>query len=90
MNHHTAASFWKHYDGLPEIIQEQVDQNFELLKANPHHPSLHFKKIGKYWSVRASLEYRALGIDVPDGILWLWIGTHSEYDRLVSKQTRGT
>ncbi len=89
MNHHTAASFWKYYDALPELIQEQADQNFELLKINPRHPSLHFKKIGKYWSARVGLEYRALGIDVPDGILWLWIGAHSEYDRLVSKQKRG-
>lgn len=26
--------------------------------------------------------YRALGIEVENGILWFWIGTHAEYDRL--------
>jgi len=49
---------------------------------------LHFKKIGKYWSVRASLEYRALGIDVEDGILWFWIGTHPKYERLIARQKK--
>jgi len=88
MIHHTAASFWKHYHAMSDGVQAQADQSFALLKANPRHPSLHFKKIGKYWSVRVGLEYRALGIDIPDGILWIWIGAHPEYDRLISKQKR--
>lgn len=86
MIHHASASFWKCYHALPKETQEQADQSFELLKAYPRHPSLHFKKIDKYWSVRVSLEYRALGVDIEDGILWLWIGTHAEYDRLISRQ----
>jgi hypothetical protein len=81
--YHTSPSFWKFYYKLPKEIQEQADKNFDLLKINPSHPSLHFKRIGKYWSVRASLEYRALGTDVDDGILWFWIGEHSEYERLI-------
>ena len=27
---------------------------------------------------------RALGKEVPGGILWGWIGTHAEYERLLS------
>ena len=27
--------------------------------------------------------YRALGRDVPEGILWGWIGSHAEYDKLL-------
>lgn len=88
MIHHTASSFWKCYDALPQDIQDQADDHFELLKASPRHPSLHFKKIGRYWSVRASDDYRALGSGVEDGIVWFWIGTHAEYDRLVSQQKR--
>ena len=57
-----------------------ADEKYELLKADPRHPSLHFKRIGSVWSVRAGLHYRALGHDVPDGIQWFWIGTHAEYD----------
>jgi hypothetical protein len=26
--------------------------------------------------------YRALAVDAPDGILWFWIGSHAEYDRI--------
>jgi len=44
---------------------------------------LHLKKIGRYWSVRVGLHFRALGIDVDDGILWFWIGSHADYDKLV-------
>jgi mRNA-degrading endonuclease RelE of RelBE toxin-antitoxin system len=88
MIHHTSSSFWKCYYSLSEDIQDQADKRFDLLKENPRHPSLHFKKIGKYWSVRASDEYRALGSEVEDGIVWFWIGTHPEYDRLVSRQKR--
>jgi len=88
MIHHAASSFWKNYHALPRNIQDQADKSFDLLKENPHHPSLHFKKIGKYWSVRASDDYRALGKEVEDGIVWFWIGTHPEYDRLVSRQKR--
>jgi hypothetical protein len=50
------------------------------------HPSLHFKKMGnKYWSVRAGLSYRSLGVEVETGISWFWIGTHAEYDKLIGK-----
>ncbi len=88
MIHHTASSFWKCYDDLPQDIQAQADKNFDLLKAYPRHPSLHFKKIGKYGSVRASDDYRALGSEVEDGIVWFWIGTHAEYDRLVYRHRK--
>lgn len=88
MIHHTSSSFWRCYDALPQDIQDKADAHFDLLKENPRHPSLHFKKIGKYWSVRASDDYRALGSEIEDGIVWFWIGTHAEYDRLVYQQKR--
>jgi hypothetical protein len=55
-----------------------------LLKENPKHPSLHLKKVGRFWSVRVGRRYRAVGVDAPDGLLWFWIGTHAGYDRFVS------
>ena len=65
--------------------QRSADQSYALLKTNPTHPSLHLKKVDKYWSIRASGTYRALGLPVEDGILWFWIGTHAEYERLIEK-----
>ena len=69
----------------PEGHKRIEARAYELLKTNPNHLSLHFKKVNKYWSVRVGKAYRALGIEVKNGILWFWIGTHDEYDRLISK-----
>ncbi len=52
MNHFTVPSFWTNYNALPKNIQTLADKNFELLKENPKYPSLHLRKIDKYWSVR--------------------------------------
>jgi hypothetical protein len=83
LKHHASPRFWLAYDALPERVQILADKSFELLKSDSRHPSLHFKQVGRFRSVRVGLHYRALGVDVPDGILWFWIGTHSEYDALV-------
>ena len=61
--HRTSSRFWKCFDKLPSSIRKTADENFELLKNNPYHPSLHFKKIGSFWSVRIGLNYRALAIE---------------------------
>jgi len=86
VNHRTLPRFWKHYRQLPKETQGLADKNFDLLKSNPHHPSLHFKIVNparKLWSVRVGIQYRALGLEKPDGIVWFWVGTHAEYDKLV-------
>jgi hypothetical protein len=83
MRHFASPSFWELYKELPVAIQELADKNFELLKDDPRHPSLHLKKAGTYWSVRVGMRYRALGIEIEEGILWFWIGTHAEYDTML-------
>jgi len=83
---HTAASrFWAAYHALPTDIRSLADKNFDLLKSNPHHPSLHLKRIGELWSARVGDHYRALGFDVPGGINWFWVGTHADYDKIVKQ-----
>ncbi len=84
MNHFATPQFWRHYRQLSPEVRDIADKNFQLLKANPKHPSLHFKKIGKLWSVRVGAHYRALGLDKPEGVVWFWIGSHAEYDKLIS------
>lgn len=83
MIHHASPSFWRGYDGLPAEVRDLADACFARLKGDATHPSLHFKRVGRFRSVRVGLHYRALAVDVPDGVLWFWIGTHAEYDRLV-------
>ena len=84
MNHFASRNFWKCYNALPAEIQELANKNFELLQEDPTHPSLHFKKVGRFRSVRVGLHYRALAVEVEDGLLWFWIGNHSEYERIIN------
>ena len=83
MKHAASGRFWDCYHRLPDPIRELADKNFQLLKQDPKHPSLHLKRAGKYWSARVGRNYRTLGVEIPEGILWFWIGTHAEYDRLI-------
>ena len=59
MKHLASPKFWAYYKTLPKEIKNLADKNFELLKANPKHPSLHFKQIGSLWSVRVGKHFRA-------------------------------
>lgn len=77
------AGFWFEYRRLPEPIRLLADKNFQLLKNNPAHPSLMVKKIGPFWSARVGLHYRALAKQRPDGLIWFWIGHHSQYEELL-------
>lgn len=88
MKHYTTPKYWQAYNSLPAQAQAVADKNFDILKKNSNHPSLHLKKAGRFWSVRAGIGFRALGVDSPegDGIVWFWIGTHAEYDRLLGKK----
>lgn len=83
MKHLASPRFWRHYRQLPASVRKLADKNFELLKADPHHPSLHFKRIDNLWSVRVGKHYRALGLNESDAVVWFWIGSHSDYDNLV-------
>ncbi len=81
MRHFTSPAFWELYEKLPSSIRDSADKQYELLKANPRHPSLQLKKVEKYWSVRVGLRYRAVAVEIEQGLLWFWIGTHAEYDK---------
>ena len=83
LKHFASSAFWDCYRKLSPSIQELADAHFPLLKENPSHPSLHFKKIGKYRSVRIGIHYRALAVEMQDGPLWFWIGSHADYDRIL-------
>ncbi len=83
MNHYASPEFWQSYRALPIALQRLADRCFEQLKRDPKYPSLHFKKVGRFWSVRVGAHHRALGAESQDGIVWFWIGSHAEYDKLI-------
>ena len=83
MNHKTTKRFWSFYYKQSNKIQLSADKAFELLKEDYNHPSLQFKKIGKLYSVRISLSHRALAIKDKEDYIWIWIGNHDDYEKLI-------
>lgn len=83
MKHLASPSFWDCYRALPAPVRKIADQRFALLKSDPQHPSLHLKKVGRYWSVRIGRRYRALAVEVGERLVRFWVGTHAQYDKLL-------
>ncbi len=84
MNHFASRDFWHCYNSLPAEIQKLANKNFAILQTDSTHPSLHFKKVGRFRSARVGLQHRTLAVEVDDGLLWFWIGKHAEYERIIS------
>ena len=72
---------------LPNRVKKTAQKNCKLWQQNPSHPSLEFKKLNTKppaYSVRAGIGWRAVGVmKDPDTIVWFWIGSHSNYDKLL-------
>ena len=83
MRHLASSAFWESYSRLPEQVCVLADKNYSILKDNPQHPSLQLKQVGRYWSVRVGPRYRALAVEIDDGLLWFWIGSHADYDAII-------
>jgi mRNA-degrading endonuclease RelE of RelBE toxin-antitoxin system len=83
VRHFASSAFWQAYAKLSDAIRALADKKYALLKDNPRHPSLQLKKVGRFWSVRVGSRYRALAIEVDDGLLWFWIGSHADYDAMI-------
>ena len=83
---HTTQRFRAALERLPERVRRQARQGYLLFQQNPQHPSLHFKPVHPnrpVYSVRIGSDYRALGALDGDEMLWFWIGTHNDYDRVI-------
>ncbi len=85
LSSYTHPDFWKYYNELPKDIQSLADKKFELFKRDPNHPSLGFSKKGKVWTVNIGLHYRAIGYKEENNIVWFWIGSHEDYNRLMNR-----
>jgi hypothetical protein len=66
-------------------VQRRARDSFQLLQTNERHPSLYFKSVGLFWSVRVTDAVRALAVKEGNDYVWVWIGTHDEYDRLIGR-----
>jgi hypothetical protein len=87
MRSRTTRAFWDCFDRLPEAVQKQAAKAFRLWRQNPTHPSLAFKRVHAtepIYSVRISGGYRALGLRDGDLMTWFWIGSHADYNKLLT------
>lgn len=87
MNSFLLPSFLDLYRALPEPVRQQARQAYALFQGDPQHPSLRFRRVHPtrpIFSARVGLQYRAVGVRDGDDIFWFWIGSHAEYDRLLS------
>ena len=73
---------------LPIDIQEKVNDAYLQFQQNLNHPSLRFKKVHSslpIYSVRITKNYRAVGQLDGDVVIWFWVGSHREYEKLLSQ-----
>ena len=82
---HTHPNFWKCYRLLPKEIQDLADKKFAIFRADPFHPSLGFARKGEVWTVDVGLHYRAIAWREGDTLVWFWIGSHEDYNKLMSR-----
>jgi hypothetical protein len=73
---------------LPKEIRQSAQEAYRLWQQDPQHPSLHFKRIHStkpVYSVRVGLGWRAVGLRRGDNMVWYWIGSHADYEKLISR-----
>ncbi len=84
----TTDAFWKRYETLPLQTRKEAKRAYKAFKQNPYHPSLHFKRVHStrpIFSLRITKDYRAVGIQQDKQIVWFWIGSHGDYDNLLTQ-----
>jgi mRNA-degrading endonuclease RelE of RelBE toxin-antitoxin system len=84
----TTERFRKALAALPREIQEQARAAYRQFLRDPHHPGLRFKPVHPsqpIYSARIGRGYRAVGVLDGDTVVWYWIGSHAEYDRIITR-----
>jgi hypothetical protein len=88
VNSHLTEDFVASFRGLPRRIQDVARKNYRLWRRDPAHPSLDFEQVSRrspVFSVRVGIGWRAVGIKKEDAMIWYWIGSHADYDRLLGQ-----
>ena len=85
MRHRATLRFRQCLDKRPANVQQLAHAVFALMKQDPRHPSIHLKKVDRFWSARVGLHHRALAVEQDENLVWFWIGTHAEYDALIKR-----
>jgi hypothetical protein len=57
-------------------------QEFRVTPREPTASFVALQKVGRFWSAGIGMHYRALAVESGEDLVWFWIGTHAQYDRL--------
>lgn len=92
MTSHTTTRFRSAFEALPERVQRSTRRAYRQFQEDPQHPSLQLKQVHPVrpiFSARVALGYRALAVRDGNDMVWFWVGSHADYDRLLSQLRRG-
>ena len=82
MKSRTTTEFRKLFADLSKQVQEQTRAAYRQSKEDPSYPSLRFKKVHPELPI-----YRKRRVGQLDGdtVIWFWVGSHAEYERLLEQ-----
>lgn len=86
MTSRTTKRFRKLLSDLPPPVQKQAYEAYRTWMRDPWHAGLQFKQIHAtrpIFSARIGLDWRAVGVRTGDAVLWYFISSHADYDRLI-------
>lgn len=87
MKSRTTRQFRELLATLPAVVQRQARLAYQLFLADASHPSLRFKQVHTpppTYSARVGIGHRAVGVLDEGAVIWFWIGSHADYDRLLA------
>lgn len=87
MNSRTTRRFRELFGVLPNHVRQQAREAYRLFQQNPTHPGLGFKRVHvdqPIYSARVGISYRTVGVIDGETIIWFWIGSHADYDKLLA------
>ena len=85
---HLTSDFIKRFRKLPDRIKRTARKNYKIWKQDISHPGSDFKQvhpIKPIYSVRIGSGWRALGIKEDNTMIWFWIGSHNDYEKLIRR-----
>ncbi len=85
---HTSKRFRDAFEQLPDEIQKKAREAYRMWKKDPWDKRVRFKQVHRtkpIYSVRIGLGWRALGVKSGNDMIWFWIGSHADYDILLSQ-----
>ncbi|MFH0899139.1 MAG: hypothetical protein V2A73_00780 [Pseudomonadota bacterium] len=89
MKSHVNQRFREAFSRLPDHVRRHAMEAYKLFQENPGHAGLQFKRVHPtrpIYSARITMGYRALGVRDGEEIVWFWIGSHADYDRMISQK----